>query len=151
MSSNIELELAKESKTSQQKYIYFLLAVAASAIGFAVTQSKIEPLAINHIPLGVSVSLWAISFYSGLQCIEYQISSSHLNWMYLASKRDASQVLGEGAEELISKIKVMTETGLEAKSEKMNMYGKRQSISLLVGALFYICWHILKMYNLKTA
>lgn len=61
MPENLELEMGKLFKASQERYVYFLLAAAASAIGFAMTQSKFEPLGFIHIPF-----LWDFLLVYGL-------------------------------------------------------------------------------------
>lgn len=83
-SSDLELALQKKFKTAQEKYIYFLLAVAASAIGYAITQAKVEPFNLNHAAFGLSVCLWSLSFMSGLKFIEFTTNSTYQNVIYLS-------------------------------------------------------------------
>lgn len=150
MASNIELELGKQFKAAQEKYIYFLLAVAASAIGYAMTQSKVEPLAYRHIPLGLSVLFWAVSFFSGLRFIEYATSFTFQNQNYLAFKRELKKYSQESAAELLSEFKKGFNDTSKKQQNKMELYGNLQSITLLIGAFFYIFWHILRMNNITA-
>lgn len=87
-SENLELELRKQFKASQERYVYFLLAAAASAIGFEMIQSKVEPLAWIQLPLGLSVLLWAVSFFAGLRFVEYATNVTFQNQNYMAFKRE---------------------------------------------------------------
>jgi len=145
-SENLELELQKQFKASQEKYIYFLLAAAASAIAFAMTQSKVEPLEWIHIPLGLSILLWALSFISGLRFIEYSTSFIFQNQNYLAFKRELKSYSRVEAVKLLNEFKTrMSETN-EKQLQKMKFYSSTQSISLLLGALSYIVWHIFRMW-----
>lgn len=147
---NLELELAKQFKASQERYIYFLLAAAASAIGFAMTQSKVEPLNWIHIPLGMSVLLWAVSFISGLRFIEYTTSFTFQNQNYLAFKRELKSYTQVDAAKLLIEFKTRMSKTNEKQLQKMKFYGNTQSISLLFGALSYIVWHIIRMWAVNA-
>ena len=149
-SENLELELQKQFKASQEKQIYFLLAAAASAIGFAMTQSKVEPLEWIHIPLGLSVLLWALSFISGLRFIEYSTSFTFQNQNYLAFKREIKSYSQVEAVKLLNEFKTRMSETSEKQLQKMKFYGSTQSISLLLGALSYIVWHIFRMWTVNA-
>ena len=149
-SENLELELQKQFKASQEKYIYFLLAAAASAIGFAMTQSKVEPLEWIHIPLGLSIVFWALSFISGLRFIEYSISFTFQNQNYLAFKREIKSYSEIEAVKLLNEFKTQLSKTTEKQQNKMKFYSSTQSISLLLGALSYIVWHIIRMWAVNA-
>lgn len=150
MPENLELELSKQFKASQEKYIYFLLAAAASAIGFAMTQSKEEPFHFIHIPLGLSLGLWAVSFISGLRFLEYAANSTFQNQNYLAFKRELRSYRGGDAAELLVRFKAGLNETIEKQQKKMRFYGGLQSRSLLLGALVYIVWHGTRMWSLNA-
>ena len=152
MSENLELQLGTEYKASQEKYCYFLLAAAASAIGFAITQLKIEPLQYHHIPLGISVALWAISFISGMQVIEYAGSLVFQNHNYLAFKRELrSFYKGSDAAQQMASFKSIFNETVDKQSNRLELYGKLQKWSLLLGGLAYIVWHAVQMWALNEA
>lgn len=150
MPENLELELAKQFKASQEKYIYFLLAAAASAIGFAMTQSKAEPLNYIHAPLGLAIFLWAISFVSGLKVVEYAVSVTFQNQNYLAFKRELRSFQAENASELVAQFKMRLDKTIGKQQAKMQLYGGLQSWCLLLGALSYIVWHGARMWTLNA-
>ncbi len=143
---NLELELHKQFSASREKYIYFLLAASATAIGYAMAQSKIEPLDWVHIPLGISIFLWGTSFISGIRFIEYSISSTFQNQNYLAFKREVKSSRVSNPSELIVDFKIKLQTTLKKIERKKKLYGKTQSLSLLYGGLAYICWHVTRMW-----
>lgn len=150
MSENLELELSKQFKASQERYVYFLLAAAASAIGFAMTQSKVEPLAWIHLPLGLSVLLWAVSFFAGLRFVEYSTSVTFQNQNYMAFKRELKSFHEDRAAELLAEFKSKLNKTLERQVGKMKLYGNMQSLCLLCGALLYILWHVLRMGSIDA-
>lgn len=145
MSYNIELELSKQFKASQERYVYFLLAVSASAIGYAMTQSKVEPIEWIHLPLGLSVLFWAASFLAGLRFVEYSTSVTFQNQNYIAFKRELRSFPEEQAVELLLKFKSKVNNTVGRQVGRMKFYGSLQSLCLLFGALLYILWHILRM------
>ena len=67
MADNELMEMHKQHRTGQDKYIYFLLAVAASGIAFSVEKTTGLKLNWSMLPLGAAVILWAISFYFGVK------------------------------------------------------------------------------------
>lgn len=150
MSENIELELVKQFKASQEKYIYFLLAAAASAIGFAMAQLKVEPLSYIHIPLGASIIFWAASFISGLQFLEYAAGVTFQGQNYLALKRELHSYRRADAGELLVLFKSRLNETMEKQQSKMKLYSGLQSWCFLFGALAYIVWHGTRMWAINV-
>ncbi|MBD1365783.1 hypothetical protein IDJ77_18345 [Mucilaginibacter sp. ZT4R22] len=63
----------------QDRFVYYLLAINAGCIAFAVNLTKDYKLSTNEVPLGVSVIFWSISFYSGIVQIQNIEVSTQLN------------------------------------------------------------------------
>ncbi|KUM51865.1 hypothetical protein [Rheinheimera sp. EpRS3] len=139
MSTEIELELHKQFKAAQERYIYFLLAVSVSAIGYAITQIKVEPFNLNHIAFALSITLWSLSFISGLKFAQLTVDSTFKNMIYLFLKRELKNYPEHT--ELISKYKSDLLNSSQNRMKKLAFYGGLQSMLLLLGALSYICWH----------
>lgn len=148
MSGNLELELQKQFKAAQEKYIYFLLAVSASAIGYAITQVKVEPFNLNHIAFGLSIFLWSLSFMSGLKFIEFNTESTFKNMLYLSFKRELKN--SKNYEELVSKYKNDLYDESEVTMKRLALYGGLQSKLLLLGALSYISWYALMILSISA-
>ena len=66
MADEALLEMIRQHRTGQDKYSYFLLAVTASAVAFAVQKTDGLGITYSLIPLGAAVLLWGLSFYFGL-------------------------------------------------------------------------------------
>jgi hypothetical protein len=149
MSTPQEIELQKQHKSSSDKFIYFLFAAAGSAIGFAMTQTKTEPLTLLHIPLGIAVLCWIISFYAGIKCIEYTNGVTSLNFIYLQSTRQLSQhTPSKQGLEFASEMKSDFEKIAGTKGKEICLYSSLQKNCLLTGAIFYIISHITNMYRI---
>jgi hypothetical protein len=146
-SSHIQLELLKQFKVAREKNTYFILAAAASAIGFAMTQTKIEALSFWHIPLGISVLFWAFSFFCGLKFVEVSILSLGKNYDYLLLTRKVSREFSAiEAQAVQQELQNLAEKMSCGHEKDMNFYSAWQARLLLFGAVMYICWHIIKMY-----
>jgi hypothetical protein len=149
MLSNPEkLEIYKQLTTAQEKYIYFLLAASASAIGFAMTQTKAESLSMSHILLAFAILSWVISFFSGLKSIENTNEAmshnfTHIQFVSTLERYERSKQV----DDLIEKAKSDTDTAIKKKNKLLNIFKPLQSYSLIFGALFYIIWHIVRMYH----
>ena len=51
----------------QENFIYYILAIDAACIGFAINFSKDSTLSWSLLPLAISIILWGISFYNGIR------------------------------------------------------------------------------------
>ena len=87
--SDQETELYKLHRASQDKYAYFLLAAAGTAIGFALAQTKAALLSWNHVPLAAAAALWACSFYMGCVRLHWVDASLFNNAALLKMERGA--------------------------------------------------------------
>src|SRR3569833_2417590 len=77
--SEIETELYRQLRTSQDKITYFLLAAAASGIALAVNNTAGSILSYSQIPLALAVVSWGLSFYFGCQHLHYVASTLYAN------------------------------------------------------------------------
>jgi hypothetical protein len=137
MPSNNRDESIERYYSYQEKNVYFLLAAAGSAIGFAITQTKVEQLSYCHILLGISVLSWGFSFYCGQNFIEFLTS-------YFGKEIDYSSSDFEPNIDPLIKKTALKKTAVYH-SRKLKLYGSLQKNLLLLGAFFYILWHITKM------
>ena len=150
MSQEEELELSRQFRAIQQKNSYFLLAASGAAIAFAMTQTKMEPLAWPHILWAVSIACWAWSFYSGLQFVEHVGSAIFQNHNFLVLKRLISGIPPDKAVVEMKDAKGRFDKTLARHEKKMKLHGDLQKYMLLCGAVFYFLWHALEMYLIKV-
>jgi hypothetical protein len=144
MSENVLLEIHKQHRTGQDKYTYFLLAVAASAVAFSVQKTDGMKIAYSLIPLGGAILLWGLSFYFGVKNIVWVQSSIYANFNLLQLKngvhpnQPAHPVEQKAAMEGVS-------SAMEKNSKKAQFYGAWQFRLLIAGAVLFLIWHILEM------
>ena len=125
---------------SQNKYIFYLLAVAAAAIAFAIHSTSTSALAFSQIPLGIAVIFWGLSFYNGCKCAEHAIDRIGINWKLVSlndpSYNDMSKTIenyNEGKKRL------------DKKGTEIYDYRAKQFKLLIIGAIFFIIWHLIEM------
>ena len=80
------LELHKQHREGQSKYTYFLLAVAASAVAFAVQKTTGMKLSWSMTPLGLAAISWGFSFYCGCKNVLWVQAAIFANYSLLQLK-----------------------------------------------------------------
>lgn len=129
-------------RTAQDKYTYFLLAIAASAIAFSVQITKTESFSTSLVPLGLAVLSWGGSFFLGCRHIEYVNSTLYANAEYL------KMLSGVHPPEVGGYIQAVSEgivDAMESDSNKASALGKLQFRLLILGGVLFIIWHLVEM------
>ena len=135
--------------TSQHKYIYFLLAVAASAIAFSTQATKDMELEYSLIPLGVAVLCWAFSFFCGCRTVQYDNSNTVANIDLLKVERGEHEECGNNPA-YISAASQGIRQAYASNQAAQNRHSKWQFRFLVIGGILFIVWHILKMWLRTT-
>ena len=144
MSDNSTRYLHELLTNAQSKYVYFLLAAAASAIALALNRTAGEPLRYEQVPLGLAVLCWGLSFFCGCRYLAYADVGLQLNIELVLAETGEHPKIPKGrgwrdaASEQFRKL-------AESKGEKTRMYAARQFGFLIAGAILYIIWHVLGM------
>ena len=140
------LELHKQHQTRQEKYTYFILAVAASAVAFAVQKTSGLKLSWWLMPVAIAVLSWGVSFFFGCKNLVWVQTALSANYNLL------SLSLGVHPEQPPnSKQQKAAESGvrkaIKFNVERAELYATWQFRLLVLGAVFFIVWHILEMYR----
>ena len=136
--------LYNQLRTSQDKYVYFLLAITASAIAFSVQITKDSVFSLTLAPLGIAVFCWAWSFYCGCRHIQYVNSILYSNTEYLRIKNGTHPEVGSNP----NYIQAASEGLREAMSNNQDSATSRANWQFrlaIIGGIAFICWHLLKM------
>jgi hypothetical protein len=143
--STAKEELHKAHRDAHQKYTYFLLAAAGAAIGFAVTQTRTAALSPSQVILALAVGSWGISFYCGCKQLLETSNLIRQNYEFLRMQNGELQRFSP-LPELVKEIA----KSIEKQVEESGKWGVWQFRLLILGAVFYIAWHVVEMY-LRTA
>lgn len=145
MSHETLRELVGTLREEQQKYTYFLLAAAGAAIGLAVNQTQTAALGWDLLLLGVGVSCWGLSFFLGCRYLEYLASTLYSNATLIQVQMGEHPRTGTHPG-LIAAASEGIRSAMESNSNRANYLGHWQVRMLIIGALFYLAWHIQGMY-----
>ena len=150
MSNEAAREVFKAHREAQEKYVYFLLAAAGAAIGLAVTRTSDTALAWAHVPLGLAVACWGISFFFGCQRVLHAHSVLALNLDLLDVQRGVHALTGSDPAMIAYAQEVIRES-VEAQQNKVSQGARFQFYFLIAGAILFIAWHVLDMYLRRIA
>ncbi|WP_339279088.1 hypothetical protein NYE40_23860 [Paenibacillus sp. FSL W8-1187] len=140
-------EVYKQLQTSQDKYVYFILAATLASIAFAIKQSQALPLKMSQIPLALSVVCWGISFFLGCRNREYYNSTLYANseLLRIQSGKLPHPEYGNHPNYILAASEGIL-AAIQKNSNKVSNLGRNQMRMFLLGALFYTSWHIIEMY-----
>lgn len=143
MSDEIK-QLHNQLRTAQDKYSYFLLAIAASAIAFSIQITKSDVFSYSLSPLGLALIFWISSFYAGCRSIAFVNSTLYANAEYLKVKAGIHPEAGNHPEVIQAASEGIMEA-IKSNSNNAGSYGNRQFNHLALGGVFFVTWHILEM------
>ena len=149
MATDTERELFRLHREGQTKYTYFLLAGAATAIGFSLTQTGESALSPTHLPLGIALLCWAASFFCGCKQLQYVASTLYSNAELLKIHAGRHPQVGNHPHDIQIGHEMLART-LEKSGVRSGRFGAWQFRLLIYGALLYIAWHIFEMWVRAT-
>ncbi len=139
-------QIHEQLRRSQNRYTYFLLAAAASAIALILRSTSDSNYSWSMVPLGLAIVCWGISFFVGCRHIQYVNSTLYANYNYLLVKMGIHPEVGENVSR-VSAVSQGIKEAMEDNSEKANKLSRRQFQFLVLGAFFFIIWHLIEMLN----
>jgi hypothetical protein len=145
MADDIETTIYNAHLEGRSKYVYFLLAAAGACIAFAVNQTQTAALAWSQIPLALAVLCWGTSFSFGCWHLQQVGGALYDNMDLIKVQRGKHRITGRdiGA---INQISDMLRAGIQKSSSRSVLYYRWQFYMLIIGAVFFIAWHITSMY-----
>lgn len=138
-------EVQRQFRQQQEKYVYYIIAISVSAIGFAIYKTSGQPLKLSQIPLGLSIISWGLSIFCGLRFIKYIISTLYANNAYFDVLAGRHPKLGNHPEKIAAGVEGIKKA-IEMNSETASNYSKWQERFFYSGIIFFITWHVIEMY-----
>jgi hypothetical protein len=145
MPSEDRLEIYRQHREQQTKYVYFLLAASGASIAFAVTQTRELALNVSQLPLGIAVVLWALSFVFGCLHIQQAGEVLHYNGELLRIQAGQHPMAGQDPTQIFLGGEVVRKL-IDKHSTTAARWGRAQFRFVVLGALFYIAWHAYEMW-----
>lgn len=145
MSSDQQIEVFRQLRTSQDKYVYILLAAAGAAIALAINQTQGAKLAWSQLPLAAGVLLWAMSFFFGCRHLAYVGSTLYANAELLRVEGGSHPEVGRHPQLMLAASEGIRQA-IESNSNRANRFARWQFACLVLGAIAYLTWHVLEMW-----
>jgi hypothetical protein len=145
MPADDQLEIYRQHRAAQEKYIYFLLAAVGAAIALAISQTQGAKLALSQVPLGIAVVLWGLSFICGCKHLAYVESTLYANAALLKVQAGEDQRTGQHPQ-LIAAASDGIREAIDGNSGKAQLYARLQFTLFVLGATCYIGWHVFEMW-----
>lgn len=145
MPSDLQRDIYKILRDSQEKYTYFLLTAAGAGIAFAANQTQGMRLAWSQVPLGLAVATWGLSFFFGCRHIGYVNSTLYANAELLRVQAGEHPKAGTHPQ-MIEAAAAGIREAMESNSTHANRLGHWQFRTLVAGGVLYVGWHVLGMY-----
>lgn len=146
----IELQIYKQHRLAQEKYIYFLLAAAGGAIALSVRDTRGLALAASQAPLAGAVICWGLSFFWGCRGLAYGSATLRANLAYFKILSGNYPEVGSDPQRIQAASQGVLKAA-ESNSDKANDLGQKQFRMFVTGGAFYVAWHILEMYLLGAS
>ncbi len=150
MSSEQEIEIYRQHRAAQGKYVYFLLAVAGAAIALAVNQTQGLKLACTQIPLAFAVGFWGFSFFFGCRHLVLVETTLFANAALFGIKSGNDPKVGTDSQSIAAASAGITKA-LDSNSIRASWHARWQFCCLILGAVSYLGWHIFEMWLRSTA
>lgn len=137
-------ELHRQHSAAQDKYTYFLLAVSASAVAFAIQKSDNLTITWSLIPLGIATLMWGLSFYFGVKNLIWIQAAISSNYSLLQLSKGVHPRQPDHPQ-LVDSAKNIKMSQIDNYINKAYFNGNWQFRLILAGAVFFIFWHVLEM------
>jgi hypothetical protein len=140
------LEIFNLHHSNQKRYIYFLLAVNAAAIGFTVQKLENYYLSWWLLPVACAIITWGISFYFGCKTINWVQAALYANYNLLRLKNGTHPEQPNHPQLAQAAIEGV-DNALNDNAKKTDFYGVWQFRTLILGAVLFIIWQILELIH----
>lgn len=124
-------EVYNQLHQNQNQFVYLLLAIDVSSIGFAINRSIEMQLSWNQILLGLAILCWAISFLCGCNFIEIK-----------------SKSFGGNLKMFNQPSKIPLWQSYLDKNNKIGIKNyKRVKNYLYIGVVLFLIWYVIEIIN----
>jgi hypothetical protein len=138
---DVKFEIYRSLSQLQEKFVFYVIALNVSAIGFSVYLTLGKPLVLTQIPLGLAVLFWGLSIWFGMNYLKKLVDSKSVNFEMLKL---------EGARTLINQNEYTAKSNELMKEDqkiflKIVQYLKYHEMLFYAGIVCFIFWHFLEM------
>lgn len=139
------IEVYRAQRDSQTRYTYFLLTAVGAAIALTINQTHELPLTESQIPLGLAVLCWGLSFIFGCMHLRYTSVILGANGELLQVQAGTHALAGTDPAKIAYGSERLREI-IEKNNNRSSNFSNLQFRLLILGAIFYITWHVFEMW-----
>lgn len=141
---SVQLELQKQFRQGQEKYVYYVLGLTVASIGFSVHQTSESLLSFSQIPLAIAILCWVFSIYF-VRFVKIILAVLYKNNEMLNIEEGRNAIVGDDPVKIKYGMEIMVQI-MEKDGDKSSRLFKFQTRLFFVGVIFFIIWRILEMY-----
>ena len=145
MASEQQIEIYRQHRNAQEKYVYFLLAAVGAAIALAINQTQGAKIAWSQLPLAIAIILWSLSFFFGCRHLAYVESTLFANASLLEVKSGQHPEVDTHPQMMAAASEGIREA-IKSNSKWAVRFARWQFNCLLLGAISYLGWHVFEMW-----
>jgi len=149
MRDGLQTELHRALRAADERRAYVLLAAAGAAIAFAVSQTRQQAWSDTHWVWGTAVVLWCLSLVCGYRWVLSQRSALWVNFQLLRIERGQDEDCQHPQEIAIAS--TVGRNHLEHVGVRAALWGGLQYLTLFLGAVAYVGWHVWNMLLMAEA
>lgn len=139
--SNAISDLQKQHQENQEKYTYFMLAVASACIAYAIEKAIGVPLTLCLSLVALSVFFWSASFYCGCKCANTVQALVRAN-SNLLSLYAGNQELQSDQPELLAAALSGVRKAIDTNMKRAKFLNDWQFKFFVIGGVFFGVWRI---------
>lgn len=143
---NAQLQIQNEHRSQLTKYRYYIIGLSVTSIGFSVYQTTGQNISIFHIPLAFAIVSWGISIYLGLRYIHYYLKILFADNSLFNIKAGHHEIAGTDPIKIHDTIDIVFEA-INVDKRTMAKIGNWQVRTFYSGAMLFIIWHVITMFN----
>ncbi|WP_020674493.1 hypothetical protein [Geopsychrobacter electrodiphilus] len=144
------LEVKRRHREEQHKYTYFLLAVSAAAIAFAIKTTTGMKLSWSMSVVGIAVFLWGLSFWFGCRNRQRTTMTLYSSIGLIQLENGTHPDQPNNSIEKAEAIKIVSNAE-KLHSDEAGKCGHLQLRTLVAGGIAYCLWHILELIKNTNA
>ena len=145
----VQFQIQTQFREHQQKLVYYIIALAVSAIAFSVYQTTDQALSFYQIPLAIAITFWALSIYCGLKFNKYIISGLHNNSKYIDIIKGNDIDIGNDPVKIKTNIKAF-KIAIKINQKRTKWLFRGLNYFFYLGLILFLIWRILEMSQIKS-
>ncbi len=142
----IQRSVFDKQRDLQIKYVYYVVALSISSIGYAVYRSEQHEFNWLLCLWATPMISWALSTYIGLRYLRNHIYNMDIEMQWLHLQKSLENNLAPDSLNEVKKLIIFTEIEQSdnLKNERRNF--RLQNILFFLGVGTFVAWHVTEMY-----